>query len=331
MGLINHADTFTGCDTKQLCDPTTKLFEQVLRDSRHYHRTDGGRDHVFVWGSGMGADGPFATWRKWVPNAIFLMTETELWNPFHEVDQPSYTPHKDIIVPGRLTIEDMIGLNKMARPLEERENVGHFIGWPRPPHASVMPPEHCKDATCRLNIRSVLLAMRGKERDMHVDVDVPYIESFLGLTNSVFCFVPRGKSGWSSRFFQTFFAGCIPVILNDRYEPPFGEIIDATTYAVKWPMEEVPELVTYLRRLLKERPDAVRALRRAGEALRCWYAWPPSWLEWSWIDLNRSKFNDTCGSYHVNNAYVAVTRLLASKATRSRYRFHWPGAPGSQG
>lgn len=49
--------------------------------------------------------------------------------------------------------------------------------------------------------------MRGKEADMHVDVDVPYIESFVGLSNSVFCFVPRGKSAWSSRFFQTFFAG----------------------------------------------------------------------------------------------------------------------------
>merc|ERR1712166_1051858 len=122
-------------------------------------------------------------------------------------------------------------------------------------------------------------------------------------TSSVFCFVPRGKSAWSSRFFQTFFAGCIPVLLNDRYEPPFGEIVDATQFSIKWPMQEVGELVTYLRRLIQERPDAVRDLRKAGEALRCWYAWPPSWLEWSWIDLNRSKFNSTCGSYD-NNAYI---------------------------
>merc|ERR1712224_383388 len=182
MGLINHADTFTGCDTKQLCDPTTKLFEQVLRDSRHYHRTDGGRDHVFVWGSGMGADGPFASWRRWVPNAIFLMTETELWNPYKEVVHPSYTPHKDIIVPGRLTMDDMIALGKLAKPQGELPYLGHFIGWPRPPHPSVMGPSACADETCALNVRSVLLAMKGKEPDMHVDVDVPYAESFIGLT-----------------------------------------------------------------------------------------------------------------------------------------------------
>jgi hypothetical protein len=279
----------------------------------------------------MGADGPFETWRQWVPHAIFLMTETELWNPYEDVSLPSFTPNKDIIVPGRLSLEDMMGLQKMSRPLDERQYLGHFIGWPRPPHASVMPKEQCQDETCRLNVRSVLLAMRGKEPDMHVDVDVPYIESFIGLTSSIFCFVPRGKSAWSSRFFQTFFAGCIPIILNDRYEPPFGEFLDVPKFALKWPMAEVGELVTYLRRLHQERPDVIQSLRAAGEAVRCWYAWPPSWLEWSWIDLNRSKFNSTCGSYDVNNAYIAVTRLLAPKATRSRFRFHWPGAPGTEG
>jgi len=321
--LVNHADTFKGCDTKQTCGPTTQLFEQVLRDSRHFHQTSGGRDHVFVWGSGMGADGPFATWRQWVPHAVFLMTETELWNPFHHIAEPSFSPHKDILVPGRLTLEDMTGLARLAKPLGDRPNLGHFIGWPRPPHASVMPPENCTDERCPQNVRSVLLAMRGREPDMHVDVDVPYIESFMGLTSSVFCFVPRGKSAWSSRFFQTFFAGCIPVLLNDRYEPPFGEVVNLPSSVIKWPMTEVSELITYLRRLRKDHPDVIQRLREAGRKLRCWYAWYPSWLEWSWIDLNRSKFNDTCSLYHLQSAYVAVTRLLAPKATSARHRFYW--------
>jgi len=323
--LINHADTFEGCDTKQVCAPTTHLFEETLRNSRHFQRTAGGRDHVFVWGSGMGADGPFATWRHWVPHAVFLMTETELWNPYADIAEPSFMPHKDIVVPGRLTLEDMMGLTKLAMPLEERPHLGHFIGWPRPPHASVMDPATCTDETCPLNVRSVLLAMRGREPDMHVDVDVPYIESFVGLTNSVFCFVPRGKSAWSSRFFQTFFAGCVPVLLNDRYEPPFGEIADVSSFTIKWPMAEVGKLVPYLRRLREEQPDTIRTLAEAGRLLRCWYAWPPSWIEWSWIDLNRSKFNNTCSSYMLRNAYVAVTRLLATKVTSSRHRFYWPG------
>merc|ERR1712232_126069 len=120
-----------------------------------------------------------------------MMTETELWNPYHDVVLPSFTPHKDILVPGRLTVDDMMGLGRLAKPLEERPVLGHFIGWPRPPHASVMNPKDCADKDCPLNVRSVLLAMKDVEPDMHVDVDVPYIESFMGLTSSVFCFVPR--------------------------------------------------------------------------------------------------------------------------------------------
>mmetsp|Transcript_7712 Transcript_7712/g.21816 ORF Transcript_7712/g.21816 Transcript_7712/m.21816 type:complete len:630 (+) Transcript_7712:82-1971(+) len=321
--LINHADTFPGCDTKQTCGGTTELFEQVLRDSRHFHLTSGGRDHVFVWGSGMGADGPFATWHQWVPHAIFMMTETELWNPYHNITEASFSPHKDILVPGRLSLEDMTGLVRLAKPVEERPYLGHFIGWPRPPHASVMAPESCADEHCPLSVRSVLLAMRGREPDMHVDVDVPYIESFMGLTSSVFCFVPRGKSGWSSRFFQTFFAGCIPVLLNDRYEPPFGEIVHLPSSVIKWPMTEVAQLTTYLRLMRENRPDIIHAMREAGSSLRCWYAWYPSWLEWSWIDLNRSKFNSTCDSYHSQSAYIAVTRLLAPKATSAKHNFYW--------
>ena len=44
-------------------------------------------------------------------------------------------------------------------------------------------------------------------------------------------------------------------------------------------------------------PQPVRRmveLREAGRELRCWYAWPPSWVEWSWLEMNKSKFNKTC-------------------------------------
>mmetsp|Transcript_17943 Transcript_17943/g.40450 ORF Transcript_17943/g.40450 Transcript_17943/m.40450 type:complete len:625 (+) Transcript_17943:21-1895(+) len=324
--LINHADTFEGCDTKQLCGPTTELFEQVLKGSRHYRRVDGGRNHLFVWGSGMAADGPFASWREWVPNAIFMMTETELWNPYKDVVQASFTPYKDILVPGRLTVDDMIALGKMAKPFVERDKLGHFIGWPRPPHPSVMPAESCPNSSCPLNVRSVLLSLKDTEPLLHVDVDVPYVESFIGLTTSVFCFVPRGKSAWSSRFFQTFFAGCIPVLLNDRYEPPFGEFVDLPSAVIKWPMTEVHALVDVLKQMASDDPDRMFSLHMAGRELRCWYAWPPSWVEWSWLEMNKSKFNQTCQDWHIKNAYVAVTRLLATKAGSGRGRFYWPGA-----
>merc|ERR1719282_1077757 len=223
----------------------------------------------------------------------------------------------------------MITLRNMSRPLHERSYLGHFIGWPRPPHAS-KGFQNCTDEHCDLNVRSVLLAEYSNREDMHVTVDVPYSESFLGLVSSVFCFVPRGKSAWSSRFFQTFFASCIPIILNDEYEPPFGEFMHMPSFMIKWPMTQArPSMLgKYLQRLYEEQPATVEQMRIAGSAARCWYSYPPSYIEWDWIELNRSKFNQTCATWHINNAFVAISKLLAIKATSAQHRFFWIDTKG---
>jgi len=40
-------------------------------------------------------------------------------------------------------------------------------------------------------------------------------------------------------------------------------------------------------------------LQEAGRELRCWYAWPPSNVEWSWLEMNKSKFNATCQALRI--------------------------------
>lgn len=41
------------------------------------------------------------------------------------------------------------------------------------------------------------------------------------------------------RYFRVLFADCIPVLLNDFYEPPFGEIFDSSGFVIRWPMQDV--------------------------------------------------------------------------------------------
>jgi len=41
--------------------------------------------------------------------------------------------------------------------------------------------------------------------------------------------------------------------------------------------------------------------------------------------MNKSKFNATCAQWHTQSAYVAVTRLLAPKASSAKHRFFWIG------
>jgi hypothetical protein len=71
--------------------------------------------------------------------------------------------------------------------------------------------------------RQQLLQWAEKYPDlMHIrQEDASHQVAMQGSVTSKFCFVPRGKSAWSSRLFRVLFAKCVPVILNDDYEIPF--------------------------------------------------------------------------------------------------------------
>ena len=60
-----------------------------------YFRRTQGRDHIFAFTSGMAVDGPFATWRNYIKDSIFIMAESELWNPYRNVNKRHsiYHPH----------------------------------------------------------------------------------------------------------------------------------------------------------------------------------------------------------------------------------------------
>ena len=57
-------------------EESNDLFVSLIKKLQYYPLSQG-RDHVFVWGSGYGVDGPFRDWKKYIKDSIFLMTETE--------------------------------------------------------------------------------------------------------------------------------------------------------------------------------------------------------------------------------------------------------------
>eukprot|EP00438_Fugacium_kawagutii_P020624 Skav223007 [mRNA] locus=scaffold1422:13770:14902:+ [translate_table: standard] len=53
---------------------------------------------------------------------------------------------------------------------------------------------------------------------------------------------------WTIHLYESFFFGCIPVILSDFLAVPFQGIVDWTAFSIKWPEEEVGEkLLQHLR------------------------------------------------------------------------------------
>eukprot|EP00392_Amoebophrya_sp_AT5.2_P000171 g171.t1 len=92
-----------------------------------YFQRSRGRDHIFTFGSGMSTS-VFESWREHIPEAIVLTPETELFNDLAWIIEPPWQPWKDIVIPGNLDMTELISLQEMAKPLQEREFLGCFFG-----------------------------------------------------------------------------------------------------------------------------------------------------------------------------------------------------------
>jgi len=139
--------------------------------------------------------------------------------------------------------------------------------------------------------------------------------------DSLFCFVPRGRAAWSVRYFESFWAGCIPVILSDAYEVPFASLFDVTKFMIRWPDTRVDRtLLEYLDSLPLE---VIASYQREGHKIRCWYTYPP--LEVSWMGSYEAKQElaeferEACPNMlSTRNAYEATQELLRRKTRKSK-------------
>ncbi|CAE7932439.1 unnamed protein product [Symbiodinium necroappetens] len=310
-----NVETFTEAQSDE-------LFKSLVQRLTHYRRSRG-RDHVFVWGGGFGADGPFRSWRAHVEDAIFLMTETELWNPYRDISTPSFSQWKDILIPGRISVGEVVQLSKVTPKPASRQFLADFVGWNRPLH-------NAQGGLNSSSPRELLLEM-ANEPDLHIRQDVPYREATEGALSSRFCFVPRGKSAWSSRFFRVLFSDCVPVLLNDFYEPPYGEIFDSSGFTVRWPMQQVgPELLQALRMVSIE---SLEKMLEKAHRHRCWYVWVPAFMDHDNVDVQKQKLAKPCPRWRSENAFIGVMRLLRRRRRASHLpalgkAFHIPDEAG---
>eukprot|EP00913_Durusdinium_trenchii_P034425 g32206.t1 len=111
-------------------EDSNALFQSLVGRLQHFPRSDG-RDHLFVWGGGFGVDGPFRSWRRYIEDAIFLMTETELWNPYQQITTPGFSAWKDVLIPGRISLAEVRWAKSAPT---ERQYLADFVGWNRPLH-----------------------------------------------------------------------------------------------------------------------------------------------------------------------------------------------------
>mmetsp|Transcript_144143 Transcript_144143/g.461480 ORF Transcript_144143/g.461480 Transcript_144143/m.461480 type:complete len:556 (+) Transcript_144143:63-1730(+) len=289
------------------------MYTDMVRGLPYFKRNHG-RDHIFTFGSGMSAN-VFRSWQKEIPEAIFLTPETWLFNDFPDRTEPCFNTWKDIAIPGYLHRHEILSLASQARPLASREHLAVFLGRTDPSRG---PHPATDEADVRGSIRR--LHEQGKVF-VAQNLSVPEMHAVMG--NAKFCFVPKGKSAWSLRFYEALFANCVPVVLSDFWELPFEDFLHLPSFVIKWPMSEVgDQLLSFLAAL----PDQVlEDYMESSRRNRCWYVYPPRLHE---VDMEEraDELYRVCPNLHEENAFTGIMRILERKqrASRSMGRFFAP-------
>jgi len=279
-----------------------------------YFKTNLGRDHVFAFGSGMSANA-FKSWRVEIPHSIFLTPETWLFNDFPDIVEPCFNTWKDIAIPGYLHRHEVLSLAARSRPLAKREHLVVFLGRTDPsrgPHP----------ATGGADVRGALRRLH-QEGKIFVSQNLSIPDMHEAMGNARFCFVPKGKSAWSLRFYEALFANCVPVVLSDHWELPFEEFLDIPSFVIKWPMTDIGDrLLETLRGL----PDmALERYMESAREHRCWYLYP-ALLHEVHLDRETDDLYRVCPNIDLENAFEGIIRLLDRKrrVSRTADRFFGP-------
>ncbi|CAJ1392536.1 unnamed protein product [Effrenium voratum] len=286
---------------------------QALRDSPYYHRFEG-TDHIFLFADGQGP----RIWDSYdlLRESVFLSPESRCptWNePLRRyVDvKRCLSSWKDIVIPGHTDYARIQYMKRHNKRSAERRLLMTFHGR--------APEIHGAYSQCA--VRGMLMKL-GVRLGLEEGVDIGgFVGDYLERKgDSHFCLVPAGTSPWTNHLYESFFAGCIPVILSDEYEVAFLEELPWEQFSIKWPESRVCEdeactsssLYDHLRALAQQ-PDRLWQMKRELELHSCYFNWYST--------------DAVCSPYHLLHRRLGD---LLKRRSRQRRRFwNWDGSAGS--
>mmetsp|Transcript_61153 Transcript_61153/g.129147 ORF Transcript_61153/g.129147 Transcript_61153/m.129147 type:complete len:310 (-) Transcript_61153:135-1064(-) len=184
------------------------------------------------------------------------------------------------MIPGYIDRWRIAAMRSHNKPTMERGYTIIFHGNHPGTHALYV--KH--SAVVRTNILDAFTGIHDCSVGGHV------LDFFPRMGQSHFCLVPRGSSAWTIHLYESFFFGCIPVILSDQFDLPFQEIVDWPSFSIKWPMDKIDmSLLEYLRAIPK---DQVARMKDNLERNACWFdyhnGWTPPIASSRYYDPSRS-------------------------------------------
>jgi hypothetical protein len=219
-----------------------RAFADVMKivSAEPHWKTSAGRDHIFVFGQGRGAN-QGNLWNKYGPligRSIFLGVEAK---PFG--NPAAFDPRKDIVIPGYTPWLELI--SEVNAQEVSKDIFIHFRG------------------RCWGPVRRRLFATVRPQKDILITDDCSFslggegrradprhaYEYYREMKRSLFCLCPAGWTPWSNRFYESILVGSIPVIIPGDFTPPFADLIDYRKFTVTISEDQIPELESTLRKI----------------------------------------------------------------------------------
>lgn len=267
-----------------------------------YFNAKSGRDHVFTFASGLGLN-VFRNWRRFIGSSIILTPETGLFNDVSQQTSPDFVLGKDIALPGHLhrsEIASLISAQSRFPDVTKRPTLAAFFGRIDVQRGSHPATSWMGDDCPRQGILN--LANTASSDELTIGQDLTPEEMYLRMARAKFCIIPRGKSAWSLRLYESLWVGCIPVILSDRLIIPFTVgYVPEESFVIRIPMRSAnrQELINQLRDI----PEIeLNRLARNGKNIRCSYSYAhhPGILQETHVELHDSCQGATSAFDHIN-------------------------------
>ncbi|XP_031256105.1 probable glycosyltransferase At3g07620 [Pistacia vera] len=167
-----------------------------------FWNASGGADHFYVYCHSVGREAASRN-AELHNNAVQVTCSSSYFQKF-------YVSHKDVALPQVWPRSDRVPLN----PPHARHRLVYFAGRIQ-----------------NSRVRQELIALWGNDTSMDIfsKSPFPYEEGF---KRSKYCFHVRGYEVNTARVSDAIQYGCIPVILSNYYDLPFGDVLDWSKFSV---------------------------------------------------------------------------------------------------
>ena len=256
--LNNHPNNLTR--TGMMYD---EAMDYIIRKYPFYNRSQG-RDHVYTFTQGFGARLAGKNWVR-IRNGIFLTHNGD----FNSEDM-EYTARKDIVIPPAL--DDYLtpvyideNASRNSRVLARRPHMAMFGGQA----FSASISDH-RGANYSGGVRQYLAKHGAEMPGFHIS-GVRAEDYLENMRNSLFCLAPEGWHPWSPRPYYAILLGCVPVVLSERQELAFEDVVPYDRIAVWVRPPDIADLNDVLRAInVDDALDKIRLMERI---------WPLYWYK----------------------------------------------------